>query len=87
MSRIRRSVKSTAPDNLNSLIDLLPSLRIGEAVIVGESIKIPSRVRIKLNTPRPSSEDPKLVESWNKTFDQNDENYKSVVKKIKEQKI
>jgi len=33
-------VKSTAPDNLNSLIDLLPSLRIGEAVIVGESIKI-----------------------------------------------
>ncbi|WP_405352014.1 ATP-binding protein [Nonlabens sp. Asnod3-H03] len=79
-------VKSTAPDNLNSLIDLLPSLRIGEAVIVGESIKIPSRVRIKLNNPRPSSEDPKLVESWSKEFEQNDENYKSVVKKIREQK-
>lgn len=79
-------VKSTAPDNLNSLIDLLPSLRIGEAVIVGESIKIPSRVRIKLNNPRPSSEDPKLVESWSKRFEQNDENYKSVVKKIREQK-
>jgi len=79
-------VKSTAPDNLNSLIDLLPSLRIGEAVIVGESIKIPSRVRIKLNNPRPSSEDPKLVESWDKDFAQNDENYKSVVKKIREQK-
>lgn len=80
-------VKSTAPDNLNSLIDLLPSLRIGEAVIVGESIKIPSRVRVKLNNPRPSSEDPKLVERWSKSFDQNDENYKSVVKKIREQKI
>jgi len=80
-------VKSTAPDNLNSLIDLLPSLRIGEAVIVGESIKIPSRVRIKLNNPRPSSEDPKLVERWSKSFDKNDENYKSVVKKIREQKI
>lgn len=80
-------VKSTAPDNLNSLIDLLPSLRIGEAVIVGESIKIPSRVRLKLNNPRPSSEDPKLVEEWSKTFEQNDENYKSVVKKIREQKL
>jgi DNA helicase HerA-like ATPase len=79
-------VKSTAPDNLNSLIDLLPSLRIGEAVIVGESIKIPSRVRIQLNNPRPSSEDPKLVESWSKEFIQNAENYKSVVKKIREQK-
>jgi hypothetical protein len=40
-----------------------------------------------LNNPRPSSEDPKLVEKWSKTFEQNDENYKSVVKKIREQKI
>lgn len=80
-------VKSSAPDNLNSLIDLLPSLRIGEAVIVGESIKIPSRVRVKLNNPRPTSEDPELVKSWKKQFDSNNENYKSVVTKIREQKI
>jgi DNA helicase HerA-like ATPase len=80
-------VKSSASDNLNSLIDLLPSLRIGEAVIVGESIKIPSRVRIPLNNPRPTSEDPKLVKSWNKDFTLNDDNYKSVVTKIREQKL
>lgn len=80
-------VKSSSPDNLNSLIDLLPSLRIGEAVIVGESIKIPSRVRVKLNNPRPTSEDPKLVECWNKKHEPSDENYKSVVTKIREQKI
>jgi len=80
-------VKSSAPDNLNSLIDLLPSLRIGEAVIVGESIKIPSRVRVKLNNPRPTSEDPELVKSWKKEFVTNDENYKTVVTKIREQKI
>jgi len=80
-------VKSSAPDNLNSLIDLLPSLRTGEAVIVGESIKIPSRIRVKLNHPRPTSEDPKLVESWNKTHDTSEENYKAVVTKIREQRI
>lgn len=80
-------VKSLAPDNLSSLIDLLPSLRIGEAVVVGESIKIPSRVRMKLNNPRPTSEDPKLVECWNKKFKQDEENYKNVVTKIREQKI
>ena len=80
-------VKSSAPDNLNSLIDLLPSLRIGEAIIVGEAIKIPSRVRIKLNNPRPTSDDPKLVESWLKEHPKNAENYKSVVTKIREQKF
>jgi DNA helicase HerA-like ATPase len=80
-------VKSSASDNLNSLIDLLPSLRIGEAVIVGESIKIPSRVRVPLNNPRPTSEDPKLVKCWNKEFKEKPENYKTVVTKIREQKI
>ena len=79
-------VKSSAPDNLNSLIDLLPSLRIGEAVIVGESIKIPSRVRVQLNNPRPTSEDPKLVKCWNREFKPSNENYKTVVTKIREQK-
>lgn len=80
-------VKSSAPDNLNSLIDLLPSLRIGESVIVGESIKIPSRVRIRLNNPRPESEDPKLIESWSKKHNSNPESYKTVVKKLREKKL
>ena len=80
-------IKSSAPDNLNSLMDLLPSLRIGEAVVVGESIKIPSRIRIKLNNPKPSSEDPKLVEAWSKEHKENKDNYKNVVTNIREQKI
>lgn len=86
-SRDQSIVKSSAPDNLNSLIDLLPSLRIGEAIIVGEAIKIPSRVRIKLNVPRPTSDDPKLVEKWLQEYPYNDENYKSVVTKIRQQKF
>ena len=80
-------VKSSAPDNLNSLIELLPSLRTGEAIIVGEAIKIPSRVRLKLNMPRPTSEDPKLIESWSAAPPPNDENYKLVVTRIRQQKL
>ena len=80
-------VKSSAPDNLISLIDLLPSLRTGEAIIVGEAIKIPSRVRIKLNNPRPTSEDPKLIEGWTKKHDHTAENYKKVVTAIRERKF
>jgi DNA helicase HerA-like ATPase len=72
-------VKSSAPDNLISLIDLLPSLRTGEAIVVGEAIKIPSRVRIRLNIPRPASDDPKLVEGWSKDHNVDANNYKSVV--------
>lgn len=80
-------VKNSAPDNLNSLIDLLPSLRTGEAIIVGEAIKIPSRVRLKLNVPRPTSDDPKLVEKWLEAHPEDQENYKVVVTRIRQQKF
>jgi DNA helicase HerA-like ATPase len=80
-------VKSSAPDNLSSLMDLLPSLRIGEAVISGEAIKIPSRVRLKLNSPRPTSDDPKLVECWSAEHVHDEENYKTVVTNIRQQKF
>ncbi len=80
-------VKRSAPDNLISLIDLLPSLRTGEAIIVGEAIKIPSRIRIRLNTPRPTSDDPKLIEGWSKEHTPNGDNYKDVVTAIREQKV
>ncbi|MFH1940846.1 MAG: ATP-binding protein [bacterium] len=80
-------VKASAPDNLISLIDLLPSLRTGEALVIGEAVKIPSRVRIPLMTPRPTSDDPKLVECWRKTFAQGADDYKQVVTSQREQKL
>ena len=80
-------VKSSAPDNLNSLIDLLPALRTGESIVVGEAIKIPSRVRIKLNNPRPTSDDPKLVEAWKTAHPENPDNYRQVVTRIRQQKF
>lgn len=80
------TVQSSAPNNMNSLIELLPSLRIGEAIVVGEAINIPSRVRIKLVEPRPSSNDPKLVEAWSREFNSSEDDYKAVVTAIREQK-
>ncbi len=82
----KNTVQSAAPNNMTSLIDLLPTLRIGEAVIVGESIIIPSRVRIDLVEPRPSSDDPKLVRQWKTESKPNKDNYKKVVTALREQK-
>jgi len=82
----KNNVQSASPNNMNSLMELLPSLRIGEAIIVGEAINIPSRVRIELVEPRPSSNDPKLVEGWRKKFTVKAEHYKNIVKAWREQK-
>jgi DNA helicase HerA-like ATPase len=60
-------VKAAVPDELAGLVDLLPALRTGEAVITGEATQIPSRVRIKLIEPRPNSGDPEVSKLWGDT--------------------
>ena len=82
----KSTVSSSAPNNMTSLIDLLPSLRVGEAIIVGESIKVPSRVRIPKVEPRPSSNDPDIALSWQQQFNLDEDNYKNVVTSIRTQK-
>lgn len=57
-------VKNTIPDELTGLINLLPVLRTGEALVLGEAMQMPSRVRIYLADPRPDSMDPEVSKRW-----------------------
>lgn len=60
----RGHVASAASDNLKGLFEMLPILRTGEAIIVGEAVSLPIRTLISpppLNR-RPDSEDPFVVE-------------------------
>ncbi len=57
-------VKSTVPDSLAGLFELMPALRTGEAIIMGEATQIPSRVRFALVEPRPKSDDPEPTKRW-----------------------
>ncbi len=59
-------IKATVPDTLASLVDLLPALRTGEAIVLGEATQIPSRIRLPLIEPRPNSDDPKVGKCWRK---------------------
>lgn len=62
----RSKVQSALPDSLSGIVDSLPVLRTGEAVITGEAAKLPVRCRITLPAEgkRPSSEDPKVAQRW-----------------------
>ena len=59
-------VKATVPDALAGLIDLLPALRTGEAIVLGDAMQMPSRIRLPLIEPRPKSDDPEVAECWKK---------------------
>jgi DNA helicase HerA-like ATPase len=59
-------VRSTMPESILGLSEVLPALRTGEALIVGEAVQIVSRARIPLIEPRPRSDDPLAAECWGK---------------------
>ncbi|EON3339745.1 TPA: ATP-binding protein [Yersinia enterocolitica] len=57
-------VKKLLPDSLGSLIDKMTSFRQGEALLVGESIILPSIVQIDPCTHSPSSSDIPYWQLW-----------------------
>jgi len=57
-------VKKLLPDTLGNLIDTLPSLKAGEALLIGESIALPSIVQIDPCLKPPSSYDIPYWQLW-----------------------
>ena len=63
-SKDRGHIRSAIQDELHTMVDLLPSLRTGEAIISGEGVKIPSRVQFYKLSNAPKSADPIASEKW-----------------------
>lgn len=69
----RSHVTDTVSDNLEGLFNMLPALRTGEAIIVGEAVHLPLRALIDApaKNRRPDSHDPRIYDpdangGWNR---------------------
>ncbi len=62
----RARVQGTLPDGIKGLLNVLPILRTGEAIITGEAAKLPMRCHVALPAKqhRPRSEDPEVSAKW-----------------------
>ena len=61
-------VKKLLPDTLGNLIDKMPNLKTGEALLIGDSIALPSIVQIDKCEDNPSSNDIPYLELWKKEW-------------------
>ncbi len=57
-------VRHLVPDSLAGLMNMLPALRTGEALILGDSVALPTRVMIDLPHPLPDSRDVEYARWW-----------------------
>lgn len=58
------TVRKLLPDSLESLLDILPIMDVGEALVVGDSVLLPSRIKVTPPTEKPLSETVKFWDRW-----------------------
>ncbi|YCM45358.1 ATP-binding protein [Verrucomicrobiaceae bacterium 227] len=58
-------IRKLMPDSMSALTDILPLLDIGEAVILGDAVLLPTRIVLDKPTHRPASATRDFWEEWN----------------------
>lgn len=76
----RSVVRGSLPDDLGGLMDIVPGLRTGEAIVTGEAVGIPTRVRIFRYERQALGDDPDVVAGWSAVPNTTEEDYKAVIK-------
>lgn len=71
-------VKSLLPDSVRGIASLFSTLRRGESVLLGDSVLMPTRIRIDIPDPKPASDDASFYKHW--TTDPTDINFAAVLK-------
>lgn len=70
-------VKSLLPDSVRGIANLFSTLRRGECVLLGDSVLMPTRIRIDIPDPKPASDDASFYRQW--TTDPIDIDFASVL--------
>ena len=94
-SNDRGLIANTVSDHLSNLVNMLPILKTGESIIVGEAVKMPMRAVITFpdKKNRPDSNDPIVASgeegkgAWNNALDITDEEYQTIVKAWRLQQV
>ena len=59
-------VKRLLPENIGGIINMFSTLRRGECILLGDSVIMPSRIKLDVPDPTPSSEDTSFYDEWSK---------------------
>lgn len=63
-------VKRLLPDSIASITTMFSSLRRGECILLGDSVIMPTRIKIDIPNPTPDSEDTSFFNEWSKPHEE-----------------
>ncbi|HEC39223.1 hypothetical protein LCGC14_1336980 [marine sediment metagenome] len=67
-------VKRLLPDSIRGIVSIFSTLRRGECILLGDSIMMPTRIKIDKPDPAPSSDDTSFFNEWSQEHEEIDVN-------------
>lgn len=58
-------VKSLLPDSIRGIVSMFSNLRRGECILLGDSVIMPTRIKVHRPNPTPNSDDTSFYKEWN----------------------
>ena len=65
-------VRNLLPESVRGITSMFSTLRRGECILLGDSVMMPTRIRIDRPNPTPHSDDTSFYDSWNEDPDELD---------------
>jgi hypothetical protein len=59
-------VKNLLPDSVRGIASMFSTLRRGESILIGDSVMMPTRIRLDRPDPTPESDDASFYKAWNR---------------------
>ncbi len=63
-------VKNLLPDSIRGIVSMFSNLRRGECILLGDSVIMPTRIKIRKPNPTPNSDDTSFFKEWNKEHEE-----------------
>jgi DNA helicase HerA-like ATPase len=78
-------IRNLLPDSVRGIASMFSTLRRGECILLGDSVMMPTRIKIDPPNPAPMSDDASFYKAWNET--PADVDFAAVLKAWRDQEV
>lgn len=80
------TVKKLLPDSLGDMMQILPLMDIGEAIVVGDAVLLPTRIKVSPPEVKPNSSTIQFWDEWGRDINREDSFFKNLSENLRLQK-
>ena len=81
----QQTVRKLLPDALGDVMQVLPLMDVGEAVVIGDAVLLPARIHILEPNDKPTSSTIDFWDEWGKSHDLKPEFYETICENLRRQ--